>query len=205
MAALATTLDLAKRGIALSAGEFDLAANYLDVASEYVRQAAGVQISQQISTVEIEGSIDVWLRLPGVPVTAVAEVVLDDVALVADVDYLLRSGALWRELGWSRQASWVSRMRPSKVVATYTHGLPNIPSDIVDLVCRLATAALVAWRATPDGSGLASTGTERQVTLGDYSVTYASDGRITEMILPTQIREQLAARFGQNLAVVKSR
>lgn len=202
MAALATTLDLAKRGITLSAGEFDLAASYLDVASEHVRQAAGVQISQQTSTVEIEGSIDVWLRPPGVPVTALASAAIDGVEVT---DWLLRSGALWREMGWSTSTSF-ARARPSLVTLTgLVHGLLTVPSDIVDLVCRLATAALVAWRATPDGAGLASTGTERQVTLGDYSVTYASDGRITEMMLPAAVREQLAARFGQNLAVMKSR
>lgn len=201
MVALATTLDLAKRGIALSVGESDLAATYLDVASEHIRQAAGVQISQQTSTVELEGSIDVWLRPPGVPITAVSDVELDDVAVT---DWLLRSGALWREIGW---ASALGRFgaRPSKVVVTYTHGLVLVPADIVDLVCRLAAAALVAWRSTPDGSGLASVGIERQVTLGDYSVTYAADGRITEMTLPALIRDQLAARFGQTAQLVRSR
>ena len=201
MVALATTLDMAKRGITLAPGESDLAANYLDVASEHVRQAAGVQISQQTSTVELEGSIDVWLRPPGVPITAVSTVEIDDVAVT---DWLLRSGALWRELGWASSLRW-ARPRPSKVVVTYTHGLPNVPADIIDLTCRLAAAALVAWRGSPDGAGLASTGTERQVTLGDYSVTYAVDGRITEMMLPAQIREQLAARFGQTAQLVRSR
>lgn len=203
MSALATTLDLAKRGISLSAGEVGLVTNYLDVASEQVRQAAGVQISQTTSTLDMEGSIDVWLRPPGAPVTAVGSVMIDGVAVT---DWLLRSSALWREAGWSSQAGWVHRLRPSLVTLTdLVHGLPTVPSDIVDLVCRLAAAALVAWRGNPDGSGLASIGTERQVTLGDYSVTYAVDGRITEMMLPAPIREQLAARFGQNLVVVKSR
>ncbi len=204
MVALATTLDLAKAGITLAAGESDLAANYLDVASEHIRQAAGVRISQQTSTVELEGGIDVWLRPPGVPITAVSSVVLDDVVLAADTDYLLRSGALWRELGWASSTRWL-RARPSKVIVTYTHGLSSVPADIIDLTCRLAAAALVAWRGSPDGSGLASVGTVRQETLGDYSVTYAATGLITEMMLPDPLREQLRARFGQGVAVVGSR
>jgi hypothetical protein len=196
LAALATPLDLAKRGITLSPGEADLAATYLDIATAAVRQAAGVPISQATSVVELEGSCDQWLRPPGVPVTAVSAVSVDGVTVT---DWVLRSGQLWRARGWS---DWFT---PSSVIVSYTHGLPNVPADIVDLVCRMAAAALVAFRGSPDGAGLASSGNVRQETLADYSVTYSASGQITEMILPDSIRDQLAARFGNSVAVVGSR
>lgn len=197
IAALATTLDLAKAGVTIEVGEHDLATYYLDVASAAVRDAAGVPISQATSTIKLEGKPGRRLQLPGPPITAVATVELDEEAIT---DWRLRSDALWRACGW--QSVWCE---PSEVIVTQTHGLVVVPADIVDLVCRLAVAALVAWRGAPDGSGLAATGNIRQETLGDYSVTYNSSGQITEMSLPDQVRRRLAARFGGGAAVVGSR
>jgi hypothetical protein len=204
LAPLATPLDMAKAGIALAAGETDIAVTYLDVASTSVREAAGVPISQVTSTVELEGTRSQWIRPPGVPVTSVSAVSIDDVAVT---DYLLRSGQLWRLAGWAGllASRWSGVVVPSKVDITYTHGLVTVPSDVVNLVCRMAAAALVAWRASSSGSGLASTGNIRQETIGDYSATYGADGLVTEMFLPRSIREQLAARFGQTVALVGSR
>lgn len=196
LAALATVADLAQRGVTVEVGENDIAGVYLGVASAAVRDAAGVPISQITSTVTVEGVRSQWLRLPGPPITAVASVTLDGVVIT---DWRLRSSILWRELGWSPDTE------PSTVTVTYTHGLPELPADIVDLVCRLATAALVALRSGAAGEGLAATGTIRQESLGDYSVTYGADGRVSEMELPDHLRERLAARFGGGVAVVGSR
>ncbi|MDT3395438.1 hypothetical protein RKE29_02025 [Streptomyces sp. B1866] len=193
---LATVADCTARGLTVEASETAVMGVYLDVASTAVREAAGAPISQTTSTVALEGPDgSLWLDLPGPPVTAVATVAIDGQAVT---DWRLRSGRLWRAAGWSPSCE------PSEVEITYTHGLPSVPADIVDLVCRIAAAALLAYRAEPDGTGLAARDV-RAERIGDYSVTYGDDGRITELELPEYLRERLAARFGGGVAVVESR
>ena len=195
LAPLATVADLEALGVTIDPSEVDLVEVYLDVASAAVRQAAGSPISQTTSTISIEGEPDQRLRLPGPPVTAVATVEIDEVAIT---DWRLRSGSLWRELGWSPGCT------PSEVTVTYTHGLPVVPVDIVNLVCRIAATTLLAYRAAPDGSGLAAREVQQE-RIGDYFVTYGDDGGITEMELPDSTRNRLAARFGNTAALLRSR
>jgi hypothetical protein len=192
---LATVADLTARGLTVDPSETAIAGVYLGVASAAVRDAAGVPISETTSTVVLEGEAGQWLRLPGQPVTAVAAVELDGVAVT---DWRLRSGSVWRECGWSPGCE------PSEVEVTQTHGLPDVPADIVDLVCRIAAAALVSYRAEDGGAGLAA-GDIRQERIGDYSVTYGDAGLITEMELPDYLRERLAARFGGGVSLLRSR
>jgi hypothetical protein len=192
---LATVADLTARGLTVDAAETAKVNVYLDVASTAVRTAAGVPISQTTSTVVLEGEVSQWLSLPGPPVTAVASVKVDGETVT---DWKLRSSRLWRAAGWSH--SW----EPSEVEVIQTHGLPTVPSDIVDLVCRIAAATLIAYRSQPDGEGLAAKDV-RSERIGDYSVQYGDGGRITEMELPQYLREQLSARFGGGVAVVRSR
>ncbi|WP_156722662.1 head-tail connector protein [Streptomyces apocyni] len=196
LAALATTADLAARGLTVAAGEeTTVATTYLDVASTAVREAAGVPISETTSTVSLEGPVTQWLTLPGPPVLTVASVAIDGETVT---DWRLRSHRLWRPDGWSPSCE------PSDVEVTQTHGLDPVPSDIVDLVCRLAAAALSDYRADPEGAGLAA-GDIRAERIGDYAVTYGSHGLITTMELPDYLRERLAARFGGGAALVRSR
>lgn len=195
LAPLATVADLTARGLTIDPSETAIVNVYLDVASTAVRTAAGVPISQTTSTVTLEGEASHWLSLPGPPVTAVASVELDGVPVT---DFKLRSSRLWRACGWSDPCE------PSEVEVTQTHGLPTVPADIVDLVCRIAAAALVAFRSQPDGEGLAAKDV-RSERIGDYAVTYGDGGRITEMELPDYLRAQLRARFGGGVAVVRSR
>jgi hypothetical protein len=192
---LATVADLTARGLTVDAAETAKVNVYLDVASTAVRTAAGVPISQTTSTVALEGEVSQWLSLPGPPVQSVATVALEGDILT---DWKLRTSRLWRPGGWSHP------FEPSEVEVTYTHGLPTVPSDIVDLVCRIAAAALIAYRSQPDGEGLAAKDV-RSERIGDYSVQYGDGGRITEMELPEYLRDQLRARFGGGVAVVKSR
>ncbi|MGA5669013.1 hypothetical protein ACPCTG_26460 [Streptomyces pseudogriseolus] len=194
---LATVADLTARGLTVNASETAIVGVYLDVASAAVRAAAGVPISETTSTVTLEGEPSQWLSLPGPPIRSVQAVTVDGQALAA-ADYRLRSGRLWLARGWSY------RCEPSEITVTYTHGLPAVPADIVDLVCRIAAAALVAYRSQPDGEGLAARDV-RSERIGDYSVQYGDGGRITEMELPPYLREQLRARFGGGVAVVRSR
>lgn len=195
LAALATTDDLAARGLVVTAEETTVAETYLDVASTAVREAAGVPISQTTSTVTLEGSVTEWLTLPGVPIISVASVEIDGEAVT---DWRLRSHRLWRACGWSTGCG------PSEVDVTQTHGLADVPADIVDLVCRIAATALADYRADPDGAGLAA-GDIRSERIGDYSVTYGGEGLITSMELPDYLRERLAARFGGGVTLVRSR
>lgn len=192
---LATTADLAARGLTVTAEEETVAETYLDVASTAVREAAGVPISQTISTVVLEGEDSQWLTLPGPPILSVASVELDGEAVT---DWRLRSNRLWRQCGWSPDCG------PSEAEVVQTHGLATVPSDIVDLVCRITSTALADYRADPEGAGLAAADI-RSERIGDYSVTYGDSGLITTMELPDYLRERLAARFGGGAAMVRFR
>ncbi|MET8824788.1 hypothetical protein ABZX40_17960 [Streptomyces sp. NPDC004610] len=193
---LASVADLTARGLTVAPEEETLAAVYLDVASAAVREAAGVPISQTTSTVTLTGPDDSqWLTLPGPPVTTVTSVEIDGVPVTG---WRLRSHRLWRACGWQPGCE------PAEVEVVQTHGLPVVPADIVDLVCRIAAATLIAFRSQPDGEGLAARDI-RSERIGDYAVTYGDSGRITEVELPEYLREQLAARFGGGLAVVRFR
>jgi hypothetical protein len=183
LAPLATIADLEARGVTVSPAEVDAVTIYLDVASTLVRDAAGSPISETTSTVTLEGRGS-RLRLPGGPVTAVSAVSVDGVAVS---DYKLLSGALTRSCGFDDG---------TEVEVTYTHGLPAVPSDIVDLVCRLAGQELVALRSGETASRAISA--ER---IGDYSVTYA-DTETGTMVLSGFQRNRLAARFGSGAGVV---
>lgn len=193
---LATVADLEARGLTVDPTETVIVGTFLAEASAAVREAAGVPISETTSTVQLEGPDDSqWLTLPGPPIQSVATVELDGQAVT---DWRLRSHRLWRESGWA------SGYGPSEVSVTQTHGLPEVPDDLVGLVCRIAAAILVNYRAQPDGEGLAAKDI-RSERIGDYAIQYGDGGRITEIELPEYLREQLAARFGGGVSVVKSR
>lgn len=193
---LATLPDLAARGLTVDSSETAIAGVYLDVASTSVREAAGTPISQTTSTITLEGEAGQRLRLPGPPISAVSVVELDGTVVT---DWRLRSDRLWRADGWTGHDG------PSEVEVTYTHGLPAVPADIVDLVCRMVAAALVAYRAEDDGSGLAADRSVTSERIGDYAVTYGADGRVTEMELAQHWRERLEARFGGGASLLRSR
>lgn len=192
---LATVADLVALGLAVDDAETAIVQTYLAVASAAVREAAGTPISQTTSTVTLEGEADQRLRLPGSPVTAVTVVELDGVALT---DWRLRSDRLWRHGGWTACDG------PSEVEVTYTHGLPEVPADIVDLVGRLVAGALSSYRAEDGGASL-GTQVVTSERIGDYAVTYGGDGLATDMELPAYLRERLAARFGGGISLMRSR
>jgi hypothetical protein len=191
---LATVDDLEDRGFTVEASETTVANTYLRTASAAVREAAGVPISRTTSTFTLEGARGQWLRLPGLPIVSVASVSIDGVAVT---DYRLRSERLWRACGWTG-------CEPSEVEVTQTHGLLEVPADIVDLVCRMAASGIVSVR-DDDGTGLATAKEVTSERLGDWSVTYGADGRITEMDLPQYWRERLQARFGGGIDTLRSR
>ncbi|WP_116248175.1 hypothetical protein [Nocardiopsis sp. FIRDI 009] len=195
LAPLATVTDAQNLGLVVPTEEIPLLEAYLAAASAAVRDAAGAPIGQTTSTITAEAEATQRLHLPGPPVTSVSSVTVDGAPVT---DYRLTSGTLWRAGGWSSDGT------PRQVQVTYTHGLPEVPSDIVMLVCRIAAATLLAWRAETDGTGLAATDI-RQERIGDYSVTYGGDGRITELELSDRLTRRLAKRFGGGVGLVRSR
>lgn len=188
MEPLATIADLEARGVTVEASEVGAVTVYLDVASTLVRDAADSPISETTSTIKLEGAGGSRLHLPGQPVTAVSAVGEDGRALQ---DWKLLTGALVRPCGFSEGVEYT---------VTYTHGLPVVPADIVDLVCRLAGQELVALRSGDSASRPLKT--ER---IGDYSVSYDTDIDSGTMLLTDFQRKRLAARFGNGAGAVRAR
>lgn len=195
LAPLATVEDLEARGLTVDPSEASVVTVYLRVASAAVREAAGTAISRTTSTITLEGAPGQRLTLPGPPIVSVDTVTADGRTLT---DWRLSSGRLWRASGWTG-------VEPSEIEVTYTHGLAEVPEDIVDLVCRMAAAALSAYRSDDDGAGLATTKEVTSERLGDWAVTYGADGRVSEMELTQYWRERLQARFGGGITSLVSR
>lgn len=205
LAPLATLGDLAARGIVVASAEETVTGTFLAVASATVREAAGAAISEVTGTVALPGRCDPRLRLPGAPVTAVAAVDIDGDPVPAGAGWKLVDGVLYRTHGTGAGAPgrpWAPRRDiPVVVTVTYTAGLPEVPADVVDLVCRLVAAALVALRSADDGSGLA-VDRKTSESIGDYSVSYDTATRSTDMHLAPHLVEALRSRFGAGAATI---
>ena len=192
---LASKSDLEKRGVDIDS---DAAGPALAAASAAVRDAAGVPISEVTSTVTFDAVEGCWLQLAGLPVTAVTEVLVGSTDVTADVS--LRSGGrLHLASGW-----YEGDYPGDEITVTYTHGLPEVPADIVDLVCALA-AASVAKAAEGDYSARPNVSAERE-QIGEYthSVDYGdgTDAQASVVELPERTKRNLAARFGGGAYVV---
>jgi len=188
---LATTTDLQARGIDIT--DTALIAAMLAAASASVRNAAGSPILQATSTVALTAWGEMLLDLPGQPIQSVASVTLDGTAVT---DYKLANGRLWRRRGWGNE------FEPFEVVVTMTHGLPDVPADIVDLVCNLTSAAASA--ATAGETFDPRVFMER---IDDYTIQYQQGEQAVASILdlPAAARRHLRARFGGGAGVVEYR
>jgi hypothetical protein len=187
---LATVADLEARGVTIAPDEEPTVNVFLDVASALVRDAAGSPVSETTSTVVLEGEPGPRLKLPGPPVRSVSAVLVDGQAATG---WRLASGALFGAAGWRPGPD------PSEVEVTYVHGLPEVPSDIVDLVCRLVGQELTAFRS--GGGASRAVQSER---IGDYQVTYAATESGTMALTDFQ-RNRLAARFGGGVGTARVR
>lgn len=188
--ALATTSDLSARGVSPSS----LWSVMLDVASCIVRGYAGSPIAETESTVELTGWGERSLTLPGLPIQSVSAVTIDGTALDAD-DWKLTDGSLWRLCGWGDE------LFPVTVGVTMVHGLPEVPSSIVQLVCDLAIAGDLAASQGAIDPRVAS---ER---IDDYTVTFVTgaEAMATAMELPKLTRSWLRSSFGGGAGVVSYR
>lgn len=192
---LATPDDLEDRGIDVT--DTVLVSTMLAVASAEVRGAAGSPISEVTSTVRLTGRrSSQYLRLPGPPVQSVTTVLDSDSVEITDAE--LDGDRLWRYCGWGIYCD-----RPYFYNVTYVHGLPEVPADIVDLVCSLAAAGL---NAAADGGYGARSGVIAE-RIDDYSVQYAqgADAVANVMEIPARTRRMLRARFGASAGTVASR
>lgn len=186
---LASGTDLSARGVTPTSVHDTM----LAVASALVRGAARAPILETDSTVVLVGwAYEKWLDLPGNPVTAVTGVSINGQTVT---DSRLAAGRLWRQGGWGVDFG------PSEVEVELTHGLAEVPADIVQLVCDLAIlGANTATAGAIDPTKVA----ER---IDDYSVEYAKGAEqvASAMSLPTAVRAALRTRFGGGAGVVTYR
>lgn len=190
---LATVADLSDRGIDTT--DSDAVAAQLAAASAAIRDAAGCAISRHSSTVTMWTEASRRIELPSRPVVSVESVELDGVVLVDGTDYVLRGSSLWRLNGvWAHSGDV-----PSELVVAFTHGLLEVPADIVDLTCALAGAGLLA---VADGF-TANTGKQYE-SIDDYRVGFATgdDAVVSVMEIPDRTARSLRRRFGAGGAAV---
>lgn len=160
----------------------------IESASAEVIDAAGSPILSTRSTVDLPALRARILRLPGLPVTEVHEVTIDGQPVT---DYKRINAGLYRATGWSEGSLEI-------VTVDYTHGLPSLPADIKDLVCRMVISALINAADGADGLAI-NNGRLSSVAIDDYKESYSTGetvDAITEMTLPQRARDRLAKRFG---------
>lgn len=126
---LATPQDLAslvqRDWAGLTAAQQATATLIVEICTAVVQEAAGGQRVLQVvgDTATLTGLTDSWLPLPQIPVTAVASVTLDGVALTAGAagsggaTFRRHGNRLWRRDGWQTYVG-----EPSEVVVVNTHG-----------------------------------------------------------------------------------
>lgn len=180
---LATMADLSDRGI-LDGHR----AAALKVASAAVREAADAVISQTVSTMTITARHDTHLPLPG-PIAAVSSITIGGAAVTG---FSIEPDGLTYYRGWGL----------GDVTVTFTHGLVEVPADIVDLTCNLAKAWLDHVAA---GSG--TTAGLKSVRLDDAAEDYDAEsaGQVSPVYIPEITRRHLRARFGGGAKVVSTR
>ncbi|MGP9034598.1 hypothetical protein ACT17S_16225 [Glutamicibacter mysorens] len=165
-----------------------LAGMLIESASDEVIDAAGSPILSTRSVVDLPALRARILRLPGLPVTAVHAV---SIAGTPVADWQRINTGLYRASGWSEGSLEI-------VTVDYTHGLPALPADIKDIVCRMVISGLLNASEGADGFAL-DNGRLSSVSIDDYKESYATGDTvdaITEMSLPQRTRERLAKRFG---------
>lgn len=189
---LAATADLTARKIDTT--DPTLVAQALAAASAAVRRAAASPILQTTSTVELDGwRDDKWLQLPGPPIVSVTTAAIDGTPVT---DYRLARPRMWRAGGWGVDDG------PATVAVTLTHGLVEVPADIVDLVCSMVGAGIAAA-----AEGYQAHGGVIAERIDDYSVQYAqgAEAVASVMELPRRTRAWLRQAFGGGVGMVKFR
>jgi len=125
------------------------------------------EVVDDIITLDCAGGTRVFL--PELPVTQVAEVIEDEEALVVEDDYLLGQYGILHRVG----QDWAVGIQIVTVI--YTHGYDaydSLPDDIVAVATRAASRAYQAGLKAAETAGVPGVSA---MSLGDYSVSYASE------------------------------
>lgn len=190
---LATPADLAS----LVQGDVDTATATLviEACTAVVQAAADGQRIVQVTneTASIVGTTGQYLRLPQWPVTAIASVTLDGVALTAGAagsgssTYRLVGDRLWRGCGWQTYCG-----EPSQVGFVYTHGYATGDQK---LQLARGTVLSLGRGLLMNPSGVTSE------KIDDYAVAYekASEALDASPALKALIRKQ----YGRRAAMVR--
>lgn len=109
------------------------------------------------------------LILPEQPVTAVASIVENGVALVNDVDYNWGSDGIVER--WNSAWRW-GATSPGSVVVTYSHGYATIPQIIREVCIRSASRAYQSGLRAAALAGVPGVQSEQ---LPDYTIQYQPD------------------------------
>lgn len=194
MADLIAPTDLAVYSVSVPT-DTDLAKKLIGSASAAVIDAAQSPIIETRSTVTVTAMPTKILRLPGLPISEIHSVTVDDSAVTGWVQI---EAGVYLAIGWSRDGL-------QRVTVDYTHGLKAVPEDIKDLVARMVIAGLLAAEDGGDGLALAN-GRLSSLAIDDYKEGYATGEdveAVTEMTLPERTRERLAKRFGAGGPMVR--
>lgn len=133
----------------------------------YCQQVISLVEDDEI-TLDVGAGQDV-LFLPELPVIEVSEVIEDGETLTAgpDEDYQLGRYGVLHRVG----QNW--REGVQIVTVTYTHGYATIPEDVRDVATRAASRVYQAGLKSAELEGIAGV---QAMSLGDYSVTFGSEG-----------------------------
>lgn len=144
-------------------------------------------------TATLVGTTDSWLDLPQRPVTTVASVTLDGVALVAGAagsggnTYRLCGDRLWRGDGWQTHAG-----EPSSVIVVYSHGYAPTAQNLQ--LGRSAVLGLIRG-AYGNEEGLTS------VRIDDYTAVY--DALAARMEASPHLADALMRAYGRPVGMVR--
>lgn len=170
LAPLATPTDAAAFGL-------DVTDEALARASARIRGHVRQQITSGTSTVVLPESSR---RLPERPVVSVESVTDEDGTVLVD-------GTDWDLVGDRIDTSATGRL-----TVAYTHGLPALPDELVELVCMVAARI----DASPTTSAIAQ-GVQQQ-TSGPFSIGYGWDSYKAQSGL-TEGEKQVLARYWPRL------
>lgn len=184
---LAVVADLEARGIDVT--DAALVDALLASASAAIRDAAGASITSLTATVDVPGTVETWLPVPGWAVRSVDDVLIDGDAVS---DWRLVAGRLWRSCGWGAVCA------PSVVTITFTQGLTDAPADIVDLCCSLVAAGMAA---AAEGYDPRRSMAYERIDDYQYGLRQGDDEIVSPMELPPRVRASLRSRFGSGVAV----
>lgn len=176
--------------VALAALTDEQANKVLEMATAAVQAACGGQflVEYQDDAAELMGTSDSWLDLPQRPVTTVASVTVDAVAVT---DFKKFGARLWRRCGWA-----TCRWEPSEVAVTYSHGYA--PGDQ-----RLEFASSIALTVAAQ-IGSDPTGKLTGMSIDDYRENYRQGaGEALAGMIPEPVRRSLRRQYGRRAGLVR--